>query len=127
MNRIVMALVAAAALALAGCQNLTSQTSAAGWGQIANGVGQVIGKTKADEQVAKASAQLEKYCGALQAVAVGATIFAPEKQKNIAAMAAAAVNTVCANPPSDVASALTTAAAAYGAVVAAQQTAPVAP
>lgn len=120
-HRIIAALAVACSIALAGCQSWNSQTSAAGWGQIAAGAGQVIGKTKADEQVAKASAELAKYCGALQAVAVGATIFAPEKQKNVAAMAAAAVSTVCANPPSDVASALTTAAAAYGAVVAAQQ------
>ncbi|MEZ2410572.1 hypothetical protein AB6806_27625 [Bosea sp. RCC_152_1] len=122
-NRIVLALVALGSLALAGCQNWNTQTSAAGWEQIAVGTGQVIGKTKADEKVAKASVELAKYCGALQAVAVGATIFAPERQKSAAAMAAAAVNTVCANPPSDVASALTTAAAAYGAVIAAQQTA----
>lgn len=119
-HRIIAAIAVACALALGGCQSWTSQTSAEGWNQIAQGVGQVVGKTKADDQVAKASAELAKYCGALQAVAVGATIFAPEKQKNVAAMAAAAVNTVCANPPSDVASALTTAAAAYGAVIAAQ-------
>ena len=120
MKRFILALVALGSLALAGCQ--ISQTSSTGWGQIAVGVGQVIGQTKADEKVAKASAQLSKYCGALQAVAMGATIFAPEKQRNIAVMAAAAVNTVCAKPPADVASALTTAAEAYEAVIAAQQT-----
>lgn len=119
-HRILAALAVACSIALAGCQSWNTQTSAAGWEQIATGAGQVIGKTKADEKVAKASAELAKYCGALQAVAVGATIFAPEKQKNVAAMAAAAANTVCANPPSDVATALTTAAAAYGAVIAAQ-------
>jgi hypothetical protein len=122
-------LFAAAAVAclLAGCQ--TAQTSSTGWGQIALGVGTVIGATKADAKVAKASEQLGKYCGALQAVAFGVTLFAPEKQRNIAEMAAAAVNTVCAAPPSDVASALTTAAKAYEAVLSAGRAAdvPVAP
>lgn len=117
MNRIVLALVALGALALAGCQ--TSQTSATGWGNIAAGVGQVIGETKYDAKVAKASQQLAQYCGALQAVAVGATIFAPEKQQKIAAQAAAAVSSVCSEPPTNVATALAAAVKAYEAVLAA--------
>jgi nitrous oxide reductase accessory protein NosL len=107
----------AVACLLAGCQ-----TSLTGWGQIAVGVGQVIGPTKSDAKVAKASEQLGKYCGALQTVAFGATLFAPEKQRNIAAMASAAVNTVCAAPPADVAAALVTAAKTYEAIEAARRT-----
>jgi len=123
MNRIVLALVALGALALAGCQ--TSQTSATGWGQIAAGVGQVIGETKYDTKVAKASQQLAQYCGALQAVAVGATLFAPEKHKAVAAQAAAAVNSVCAEPPTNVATTLSAAVKAYEAVLAAGKAADV--
>ncbi len=95
-------------------------TSAEGWRQIAVGAGAVIGSTKGDAQVARASAKLAEYCGALQAVAFGATLFAPEKQRNAAAIASAAVNTVCAAPPADVASALVVAADTYSAVQAAR-------
>lgn len=117
MKRFFAALAVACALVVTACVPRDG-TSSTGWGQIAVGVGQVIGKTKADDKVAKASAKLAEFCGALQAVAMGATLFAPEKQRNIAGMAAAAVNTVCANPPADVASALTTAVEAYEAVAA---------
>lgn len=124
MNRIVLALVAPGALALAGCS--TSQTSSTGWGQIAIGVGQVIGETKYDPKVAKASEQLAKYCGALKAVAFGATLFAPEKQRKIADQAAAAVNSVCTEPlPQNVASAAAAAVKAYEAVLAAGKAADV--
>lgn len=116
MKRFVLALVALGALALAGCQ--TSQTSATGWGQIAAGVGQVIGQTKYDAKVAQASEQLSLYCGGLRAVAMGASIFAPEKHQALARQAAAAVNSVCDSPPTDVASALALAADAYAAVIA---------
>ena len=68
MKRIVLALVALGALALADCQ--TSQASSGGWGQIAQGVGQVIGETKYDAKVAKASEQLAQYSSSLQAVVV---------------------------------------------------------
>lgn len=124
-KRLFAALVVACALAVTACvpkDGAGPGTSAEGWRQIAIGTGQVIGKTKVDDKIAKASAQLGQYCGALQAVALGATIFAPEKQRNVAAMAAAAVNAVCANPPADVAAALLTAVEAYQAVVAAQKT-----
>lgn len=117
MKRFVLALVALGSLALAGCQ--TSQTSATGWGQIAAGVGQVIGQTKYDTKVAQASEQLTRYCGALRAVAMGVSIFAPSKHQALAQQAAAAVNSVCDNPPADVASALSAAAKAYDAVLAA--------
>ena len=95
-------------------------TSAEGWRQIAMGAGAVIGRAKADATVARASARLADYCGALQAVALGATIFAPEKHRNAAAIASAAVSTVCAAPPADVASALVVAANAYSAAQAAR-------
>ncbi|SEG59325.1 hypothetical protein [Bosea lathyri] len=121
MKNVLAALAVACALAASACVPKDGGgplgSTSAGYHQIAVGVGTVIGKTKADEKVAKASEQLTKYCGALQAVALGATLFAPEKQRNIAAMAAAAVNTVCANPPADVAAALTIVADSYAAVL----------
>jgi hypothetical protein len=125
MKRLFAALAVACALFASACvprDGAIGGTSPSGWGQIAVGVGQVVGATKADAKVAKASETLGKYCGALQAIAFGATLFAPEKQRNIAAMAAAGVNTICASPPSDVASALTAAVATYESVVAAQKT-----
>jgi hypothetical protein len=124
-RQLAAAAVACALFASACIPREGAGTSPTGWGQIAVGVGQVIGSTKADTKVAKASEQLGKYCGALQAVAFGATLFAPEKQRNIAEMAAAGVNAVCASPPADVASALTTAAKTYEAVLAASRAASV--
>jgi len=123
LKRLVAAIAVACALAISACVPKDGggpDTSAEGWRQIAVGVGTVVGPTKADATVAKASAQLAQYCGALQAVAAGATIFAPEKQRNAAAVAAAAVTTVCASPPADVAAALVLAADTYAAVRAAQ-------
>jgi hypothetical protein len=121
----IAALAVACAMALAACTPVTgynlSQTSSDGWYQIAQGAGQIIGETKYDAKVAKASEQLANYCGALKAVALGATIFAPEAQRTIAAQAAAAVNSICAEPPKDVASTLTAAVKAYDAVVAASK------
>lgn len=96
-------------------------TSAQGWGQIAAGVGAVVGPSRADPAIARTSARLAEYCGALQAVALGAPIFAPEKQRNAAAIASAAVNAVCAAPPDDLASALATAVRTYEAVEAARR------
>lgn len=117
-RRIFAALAVACALALAGCQ--TSQTSATGWGQIAAGVGQVIGSTKADEKVAKASAQLAKYCGQIEMAAFAVDLFAPEKVQRAAVDARIAFATVCAKPPQNVADALVSAAAAYAAIEAAR-------
>lgn len=108
-----MALLGAvlAAGLLAGC--VQTGTTDKAWGQIATGVGTVIGQTKADAQVAAASEKISKYCGTLQAVAVGATIFSPEKVRSAALKAEAVVSTVCAAPPTDVASALRVLADAY--------------
>jgi len=96
----------------AGCVTQNGTTDE-GWKQISQGVGQVIGQTKADAQVAAASEKVAKYCGTLQAVAVGATIFSPEKVRSAALKAEAVVSTVCASPPTDVASALRVLADAY--------------
>lgn len=105
--------------ACASVNGTSSGTSPQAWGQIAAGVGQVIGKTKADEAVARAGVELAKYCGWLRAGASAVTIFAPEKQQLAALQASAAINTVCDHPPIDVRAALITAAEAYAAVVAA--------
>lgn len=124
-TRLFAAIAVACAVSVSACvpkEGAGDGTSTEGWRQIATGVGTVIGKTKADEKVAEASAQLAQYCGALQAVAMASSLFAPEKQRNAAAMAAAVVNTVCANPPADVAAALLTAVETYEAVVAVQKT-----
>lgn len=122
MNRIFAALALACALAVSACvpkDGAGPGTSAEGWRQIAAGAGQVIGQTKYDTKVAQASEQLSRYCSALRAVGMGASIFAPEKHQALARQAAAAVNSVCDNPPADVASALSAAAKAYEAVLAA--------
>ncbi len=109
-----------AALALACVLSACQTPDSARWGQIAVATGAVIGETRADPAVARASARLAEYCGALQAVAFGATLFAPEKHRQAATIASAAVNTICAAPPADVASALVTAARTYEAVQAAR-------
>ncbi len=113
------------AFALSGCLSARDGggppgTSSTGWHQIAVGTGQVIGATKVDAKVAKASEKLSQYCIWLRSAAAVGTIFAPEKQRKVANMASAAVNTVCDSPPTDVATALVTAARAYDAVIAAQ-------
>lgn len=111
MKRIALLGAVLAAGLLAGC--VQTGTTDAGWKQISQGVGQVIGQTKADAQVAAASEKVAKYCGTLQAVAVGASIFSPEKVRSAALKAEAVVSTVCASPPTDVASALRVLANAY--------------
>lgn len=131
MNRFILALVALGTLALAGCTETLrgyqlSQSSASGWQQIAAGAGQVIGQTKYDAKVAQASTELSRYCGGLRAVAMGASIFTPEKHQALARQAAAAVNSICDNPPADVASAVAAAAKAFEAVMAAGRAAGVA-
>ncbi len=123
LKRLAAAIAFACALAISACVPKDGggpDTSAEGWRQIAVGVGTVVGPTKADAGIAKASAQLAQFCGALRAVAAGATLFAPEKQRNAATVAAAAVTTVCTSPPADVAAALVLAADTYAAVRAAQ-------
>lgn len=103
------------AAALAGCQ---TGTSAQGWGQIATGVGQVIGTTPADQKVAQASAQLSRYCTELQTLAAIGTFLASARHQVAAQQAQVVVNTVCLSPPQDVAQALRVAADGYAAAVA---------
>lgn len=104
------------ALALGGCQ--ISGTSAQGWGQIATGVGQVIGSTPADQKIADASARFARYCVLLQTAATVGIPFMPARQQLAARQAQAALDTICASPPRDVQQALRLAADAYAAVVA---------
>lgn len=111
-RKLFLAAVIGAAMLSAGCVT-QSATTDKGWAQIAAGTGAIIGQTKADAQVAEASAKVAKYCGTLQAVATGASIFSPEKVRSAALKAEAVVSTVCANPPTDVASALRVLADAY--------------
>lgn len=99
MKRFILALVALGSLALAGCQNLTSQTSAAGWGRIAEGVGQVVGSTKADPKVEKVMAQIYAYCPELRIAATGATVFSPASVQKAAEIASTIVRTACDAPP----------------------------
>ena len=118
--------LAFAALAVAvlagGCQTTPQQ-----WQQIAVGTGQIVNAappkivTVADSKVAKASEQLSKYCGLLQIAAQGATIFSPAKYQAVAQQASAGLNALCAEPPTDVASAAVAAAKVYTAVVTTQQ------
>ena len=85
MNRIVLALVALGSLALAGCQTLNNPIA---WGQIATGVGAIVGETRIDPQIEKVSARLARSC---------------------------------AKPPTSVAGALASLAAAFAAINAARE------
>lgn len=90
-RRLLIAFIAAAALA--GCQ-----TSASGWGQIAAGVGQMVGSTKTDPKVEKVMAQIHAYCPELRMVAAGATIFSPASVQKAAETASVLVRTACDAP-----------------------------
>lgn len=116
MNRIFAALALACAIALGGCQ-----TSATGWGQIAAGVGQVLGDTKIDPQIERVSARLAERCAELQTAAIAVDLFAPEKLRAAAADARAVVSTFCAKPPKNVADALVSIADAFAAIQAARR------
>lgn len=106
-----------AAVVLAGCVQTTSPTATAeGYRQIAAGIGQVVGRTKADEKIA----QLTAYCTELQIVAAVGSMFVPEKQRKAAEIAQAALYAVCSKPPRDVGSALVAAVDAVEAVKAVQ-------
>lgn len=105
-------------LALAACQ---SPQSATGWGQIATGVGTVIGKTDIDPQIARVSSKLASYCVEVQTAALAVDLFAPAKVQQAAIDARIAVSTFCAAPPTSVAEALTSLAAAYAAIDAARR------
>lgn len=109
----------AVACLLAACQ--TSPGSSAGWGQIASGVGIVIGDTKVDPQIEKVSAKLASYCAEVQTASLAVDLFAPEKLQRAAQDARLVVATFCASPPKNLASALASLAAAYAAIEAARR------
>lgn len=111
------ALAFVSGLALAGCVATNGSgppgTSAEGWKQIAQGAGQVIGKTKYDAKLAAEADKLYQYCGVMRPVATGATIFSPEKVQKAAQIAQATITTICDDKPRSVREALITAAAAW--------------
>jgi hypothetical protein len=119
MNRFLAALALACALALGACQS--SSGSSAGWGQIATGVGIVIGETRIDPQIEKVSGRLAGYCTEVQAAALAVDLFAPEKLQRAARDARLAVATFCASPPKNLAAALAGLAAAQAALDAARR------
>ena len=113
MKRFVLALVALGSLALAGCQTLNNPGA---WGQIATGVGAIVGETRIDPQIEKVSAKLARYCGEVQTAALAVDLLAPAKAQAAARDARIAVATFCARPPSNVATALASLTAAYAAI-----------
>ena len=109
---------AAAACLLAACQALpiASPTTSVGWGQIATGVGAVVGETKIDPQIEKVSLKLANYCADVQTAALAVDLLATEKVQRAAQDARIVVATFCASPPRNLASALASLAAAYAAI-----------
>ena len=118
MNRFVLALVALGSLALAGCQSLNNP---AAWGQIAAGVGAVVGETKIDPQIERVSAKLATYCADVQTAALAVDILAPAKLQDAASAGRIAVATFCAAPPKNLAQALAALIDAYAAIEAAKR------
>lgn len=119
-TRILGAALLALALTAGGCQT-AGTTSATGWGQIAAGVGNVIGETKIDPQIEKVSGKLARYCAEVKAAALAVDFLAPEKLQEAASAGRIAVATFCAAPPKSVAEALVSLANAYAAIEAARQ------
>lgn len=128
MKKFSLALIVGLAVALGGCLETTSRNNDPFWGEVAMGVGDTVGQTKADPQIQKAVDTIYQYCGSLRTVAALGTMFAPEKQKKAAEIASAAIRGVCDSPPTGnlnaVQAALTTAVKAYEAAIAVQRTAP---
>lgn len=118
MTRIIAALAVACALALGACTPRYDNPVA--WGQIAAGVGAVVGETKIDPQIQKVSAKLASYCTTVQAAALAVDLLAPERVQKAATEARVVVATFCTAPPSSVATAITSLAAAYAAIDAAR-------
>lgn len=119
MTRFLAAFAVACALVLAGCQTRFDNPTA--WGQIATGVGAIIGKTQVDPQIEKVSAKLANYCTTVQTAALAVDFLAPEKVQQAAKDARIVVATFCASPPNSVATAITSLAAAYAAIEAAKR------
>jgi hypothetical protein len=119
MTRLFGAALLALALVAGGCQT-ASPTTAAGWGQIAAGVGAVLGETKIDPKIEKVSAKLAGYCAEVKTAALAVDLFAPANLQEAASAGRIAVATFCAAPPKNVAEALVTLADAYAAIEAAR-------
>ena len=105
-------------LALAACQ---SANNPAAWGQIAAGVASVVGATKIDPKIEQVSSKLASYCVEVQTAALAVDLFAPVKVQLAAQDARSVVRTFCASPPTSVAAAITSLAAAYAAIEAARK------
>lgn len=117
-RRFTAALAVACALFLAGCQTRFDNPIA--WGQIATGVGAIIGKTDIDPQIERVSAKLAKYCAELQTAAVAVDAFAPDKLQAAARDGRIAIASFCASPPKNVAEAIAGVVTAYAAIAAAR-------
>lgn len=118
MFRIIAAL--ALACVLSACQTAANPTA---WSQIAAGVGAIVGETKIDPQIERISTKLASYCVDVQTAALAVDLLAPETVQKAAQEARIVVATFCAAPPSNVASALASLAAAYAAIEKAQRAA----
>ncbi|MGV2982032.1 hypothetical protein ACERNI_17830 [Camelimonas sp. ID_303_24] len=108
-------------LALAACTTSQSANNATGWGLIAAGVAVVVGETKIDPKIEQVSSKLARYCVEVQTAALAVDLFAPVKVQQAAQDARAVVRTFCALPPTSVATAITSLAAAYAAIEAARK------
>jgi hypothetical protein len=117
-RRFTAALVVGCALLLAGCQ--TRFDNPAAWGQIASGVGAIIGRTEIDPQIEKVSTRLAKYCTELQTAALAVDAFAPDKLQAAAHDGRIAIASFCAAPPKNLAEAIAGVAGAYAAIAAAR-------
>ena len=125
-----LAAVAGLGVAVAGCNPqgyALSNTSAEGWGQIAQGAGKVIGETKYDAQLAAKAEKIYEYCNVMRPVATGATIFSPANVQKAAEIARTVVVTICDQQPKSVAQALQTAVAAYAEIAVLLASKPAAP
>lgn len=113
--------LAIGAMTLAACQSVSpTLNNPTAWGQIAAGVGQIVGKTSIDPDIERVSAKLARYCAEVQTAALGVSLFAPAKAQTAAEHARITVQTFCAAPPSSVSTAITSLAAAYAAIEAAK-------
>ncbi|GHE51074.1 hypothetical protein GCM10019059_07850 [Camelimonas fluminis] len=108
-------------LALAACTSSQSVNNPTAWGQIAAGVAAVVGETKIDPKIEQVSSKLASYCVEVQTAALAVDLFAPPKVQLAAQDARAVVRTFCASPPTSVATAITSLAAAYAAIEAARK------
>lgn len=73
---------------------------------IAIALGQVIGPTKADEQIRKYGKKFTEYCGILGVASASIDLFGSAKVRDATLQARQLVSSVCANPPEDLQGAL---------------------